>query len=172
MNQSLIKDHDPTQFLTMDTECPHIQGVVNLPRDNIKIYNDECSYCYHTAYNKDGLWVCLTCFAGFCPEHAELHFTKTQHSIFVTLEYKKKQSSSNRSASIISSDGDVQPVKLGIGIPGGIDLSQNLKHDLHTSVRCIGCAHTCHLPSLDIDSKSYPVCLLISTWEITFFYSS
>lgn len=144
----------------MDTDCPHISGIVNLPRDNIKIYKDECSYCYRTPYDKNGLWVCLTCFAGFCSEHAHLHFTKTQHSIYVRLTYEKKKKRSDSMAAIISSDGELTPMKLGIGVPGGFDLSQNMKYDLHTSIQCIGCAKTCQLPEFEIDSKSYPVCRL------------
>ena len=148
----------------MDTQCPHIEGVVNLPRDNIKIYKDECSYCYQTAYSKDGLWVCLTCFAGFCPDHAKLHFSKTQHSLFVTLEYKKKKATNTGAASIINSEGEVQPVKLAIGVPGGFDLSNRMKYDLHTSVQCVGCANTCGLPTFEIEASQYPVCFVISSW--------
>lgn len=67
--------------------CEHFrrERELALPLKHTALYKDECIYCFHGV--KDGLYLCLHCFQGFCPEHRPLHFEKTAglHELYLEI---------------------------------------------------------------------------------------
>ncbi|KAK2962425.1 putative Ubiquitin carboxyl-terminal hydrolase 14 [Blattamonas nauphoetae] len=138
------------------TECQHILEVVNTPHDNIIIYKDECCYCFSTPKYEEGLFVCLTCFCGFCREHAELHLKKTQHPIYAQMRFVPKEDRDGE-AMIRDSAGTEKPVTVGLGVPGGFDAGKFLKFDTEVSLQCLSCAQSHSKTSFILNSNDYPV---------------
>ncbi|ODV96661.1 hypothetical protein PACTADRAFT_48487 [Pachysolen tannophilus NRRL Y-2460] len=75
--------------------CSHISEFAPLiqpPSSSQDVYKDDCMYCFSTAFNKDGLNICLKCFQSFCyKEHDQLHFNKRGDSHGIFLNYQKIQ---------------------------------------------------------------------------------
>jgi ubiquitin carboxyl-terminal hydrolase 5/13 len=78
--------------------------------ENKHVHRDECSKCFATPYDTNGLNVCLKCFLSFCPEHLSLH---SEHQIFVNIQLRKKERKVEEKKQEIT--------KIAIGKPGGVD---------------------------------------------------
>jgi hypothetical protein len=75
----------------MASPCEHItQESVRLPSPAQSVYREDCTQCFGSIDDSEGLNVCLWCFNGFCPDHARLHTTRSQHSMFLNIKRRKK----------------------------------------------------------------------------------
>ena len=80
------------------------------------VHKDECCYSFDTPETTPGgLLVCLTDHLGFGAEHADLHWEKTNHSLFLRIRRERHAR---------DQDGEppakrATPTVLGIGVPGG-----------------------------------------------------
>ena len=58
------------------------------------VYKDECTLCFYSSENQNGIDLCLSCFNGSCQknldmnilDHTKLHFEKTQHYLYLNIE--------------------------------------------------------------------------------------
>jgi ubiquitin carboxyl-terminal hydrolase 5/13 len=70
--------------------CIHIEKANRIPSSSSVIYKEECMLCFDSQDGSAGLDVCLTCYQGYCPGqgHNQLHFQKSNHSIFLNIKRK------------------------------------------------------------------------------------
>lgn len=69
--------------------CFHIEAELcslQLPASSTKVYKDECIYCFETA----PLDLCLICYQGFCHSHRSIHYHKSTHNIYLTIDKSEK----------------------------------------------------------------------------------
>jgi ubiquitin carboxyl-terminal hydrolase 5/13 len=142
----------------MESDCPHLEEIINLPRSDIRIYKDECAYCFASARSENGLFVCLNCLASFCHTHAKLHLSKKQHTVFLQIKFIAKTKNEIEAGYVVNDAGEKKPSKLGIGVLGGFDVNKFLRYNTESAVHCLGCADMCGFDLFDIDTTPYPVC--------------
>eukprot|EP00796_Vickermania_ingenoplastis_P002308 gene2308-1445_t len=58
-----------------DEACPHTwnDAQLHVPKFQEVVHRDECAYCCQQAHQKDGIYVCMTCFTGVCFAHISKH---------------------------------------------------------------------------------------------------
>ena len=66
--------------------CEHLtplalDGVLREPLPSQSIYRDECTQCFATDEDDDGILLCITCFNGGCRNHALQHSLVSGHGI-------------------------------------------------------------------------------------------
>lgn len=66
-------------------------GKLSVPTSFSKIYKDECTLCFASPQDTDGLYVCLSCYNGGCQEHAFLHFSKSGHPLALNIKRTLKE---------------------------------------------------------------------------------
>lgn len=59
---------------------------MRVPTAATPVYKDECALCSHSLRHPEGLFVCMTCFVGYCPAHVDTHVHRSQHSMFTNLQ--------------------------------------------------------------------------------------
>ncbi|KAF9110895.1 hypothetical protein BGX27_005734 [Mortierella sp. AM989] len=74
--------------------CPHTSTTrLSVPSHTAQIYKDECTICFDSPDNENGLDVCLSCFNGGCTDpdryHAIQHYTKTGHPLALNIKRVK-----------------------------------------------------------------------------------
>ncbi|KAI5779231.1 hypothetical protein EDC01DRAFT_719033 [Geopyxis carbonaria] len=113
--------------------CPHVsQASVGLkpPRSTQAVHREDCTQCFDSIDDPQGLSVCLSCFNGGCygdRNHAELHYKISQHPLILNIRRTKKPR--------IERDEPPQKVsKLAIAAETESD-----KYDTHTAVICYQC---------------------------------
>ena len=91
--------------------CEHINNNISLSVAGRMVYKDECTRCFTTPRDPDGLDLCLKCFNGGCRRfaHSKMHFQMTQHPISLNIKYLYHQKEGQK------------VTKLAIGKEGGID---------------------------------------------------
>jgi ubiquitin carboxyl-terminal hydrolase 5/13 len=97
------------------------------------VHKDECRYSFDTPDSAPhGLLVCLTDHLGFGSEHADLHWEKTNHTLFLRIRRERRVrqqqgqgQEQEQGPALARPDGAEPPAKrqtptvLGIGVPGG-----------------------------------------------------
>ena len=135
----------------MSAECPHISQISKIPPPETRLYKDECACCFRTAKDTGGLWICLHCFNGFCPQHFPAHAEKTEHSLYMS--YLLHPIDPSTHPDVLRNDAGeiVQPQFT----------STILKQQFYptTTVICYSCARFCGLDEFEIDIDASPVCL-------------
>ena len=117
---------------------------INVPNASSKVFKDDCMFSFDTAYDINGLDICMTCHQAF--SRGEFHYTE-MHSEFyghnTYLNYKKVKKPINRD--------DEQPlkmVKLEIKESSDDDL-----FDLKTSIYLSNTNTTIEYPNVDLPLK-------------------
>lgn len=75
------------------------------------------------------MYVCLSCYLGFCSHHTQLHSDKTGHSIYLRIQQTE-----------ITSEVQYQEkiTKLAIGVEGGLTETPK-QYETHYSLHCSHC---------------------------------
>lgn len=118
--------------------CEHLAGLsdnLNPPSHHSKIYKDECTLCFDSCFEGDGIEVCLTCFNGGCTRndyHGRLHFEKNaSHVGSLRVKQVVKQKS-------VRSNGDSPPpqkiTKLAVSAE-----SRSESYDIEWRLICYKC---------------------------------
>ncbi|KAI5295380.1 hypothetical protein KEM52_001599 [Ascosphaera acerosa] len=63
------------------------------PRPDQPVYREDCTQCFDSIDDEQGLNVCLHCFNGGCAgprDHASLHYTRFKHPFALNIQRKRK----------------------------------------------------------------------------------
>ncbi|KAM7223016.1 putative ubiquitin carboxyl-terminal hydrolase [Rhypophila decipiens] len=75
--------------------CPHVEkGNLKTPTPGDLIYREDCTQCFDSIDESDGLDVCLKCFNGGCNgiyKHAQAHYTSSGHPLVLNIRHVRKQ---------------------------------------------------------------------------------
>lgn len=80
-----------SQFTLSNEPCAHTwsESDCRVPSSQVVVHRDECAYCCAQAHQGDGIFVCMTCFAGVCCLHIAKHRTACGgpgHSVYTRLK--------------------------------------------------------------------------------------
>ena len=115
----------------MATPCPHV-NTANLhpPRPTDSVFREDCTLCFDSIDDPNGLDVCLHCFNGGCAgdrKHGPLHAQQFSHPLAVNIRRSRKRK---------QRDGE-PPEKISkLEIKAETDED---RYDIRTSVRCLEC---------------------------------
>ena len=116
--------------------CPHVLNQdLRPPRPTQSVYREDCTQCFDSIDDGDGLDVCLSCFNGGCAgdrNHSLLHNSSTGHPLVLNIKRTRKQ--------IQRDEPPLKLTKLAIAAETDED-----KYDTTTRVRC----HACGLHDVD-----------------------
>ncbi|CAG1988548.1 unnamed protein product [Fusarium graminearum] len=74
--------------------CPHLDLIGLTPPDpSQSVYREDCTQCFDSIDDPDGLDVCLQCFNGGCAgerNHDRLHYALTQHPLALNIRRTRK----------------------------------------------------------------------------------
>ncbi|OOF90746.1 hypothetical protein ASPCADRAFT_211661 [Aspergillus carbonarius ITEM 5010] len=75
--------------------CPHVNcQELKEPTTSQVVYREDCTQCFDSIDEGDGLNVCLTCFNGGCAgerNHALLHFERLGHPLALNIKRSRKE---------------------------------------------------------------------------------
>jgi ubiquitin carboxyl-terminal hydrolase 5/13 len=67
--------------------CTHVDNNnTRSPKSTDRVHKEECTLCYKTWEDDEGIFVCLSCFNGGCKKHAELHYKKRKHPLVLNIK--------------------------------------------------------------------------------------
>lgn len=131
---------------TLVVECQHIgtldpRTVKVPPSANTRIYKDECTLCFASYDDEDGIDVCLACFQGSCPqEHLSLHFAKhSEHSIVLNCRRSPNLEALRKARNVTKLE--IKP------------LSDEESYIFHYSLKCLVCLKGADVSNKDDESK-------------------
>ena len=105
--------------------CPEL----HVPGPNQSVYREDCTQCFDSIDDPDGLNVCLYCFNGGCTgerNHSLLHYEVSHHPLTLNIKRKRKHTSREEPPKKIS--------KLAIAAETESD-----RYDVTTRVDCYVC---------------------------------
>ncbi|KAL8692426.1 MAG: hypothetical protein Q9218_002547 [Villophora microphyllina] len=110
--------------------CKHVDSrELRVPIPAQSVYREDCTQCFDSIDDPDGLNVCLYCFNGGCcaeRDHAKLHHQSTKHPLALNIKRSRKK---------IKRDEPPQKIsKLAIAAETEAD-----RYDTDTQVRCYEC---------------------------------
>ncbi|AEO64775.1 uncharacterized protein THITE_2111115 [Thermothielavioides terrestris NRRL 8126] len=110
--------------------CPHI-GAANLskPTPADSVYREDCTQCFDSIDDPDGLDVCLKCFNGGCAgnrNHARLHSNTRKHPLVLNIRRARKR--------VVRDEPPLKMSKLAIAAETEAD-----KYDTTLAVKCLEC---------------------------------
>ena len=116
--------------------CPHIKDPqLRPPRPNQSVYREDCTQCFDSIDDPQGLDVCLSCFNGGCAgdrSHSQLHNHNTGHSVVLNIKRTRKQV-----------QRDEPPAKLT-----KLAIAAETEEDRYDTVTQVNC-YACHLQDID-----------------------
>nr|POE75777.1 ubiquitin carboxyl-terminal hydrolase 14 [Quercus suber] len=117
---------------TMATACVHInQAALRPPRASQSVYREDCTLCFDSIDDADGLDVCLHCFNGACAGervHSKRHAQQAQHPLAVNIKRTRKRK---------HRDEGEPPEKISkLAIKAESDAD---RYDVQTDVHCFEC---------------------------------
>lgn len=95
------------------------------------MYKDECTQCFASWNDREGINVCLTCFNGGCRDHAAIHHQRSGHSLSVRIFRFKKP--------LPADQPEPQITKVAIGVEGGAKLDSEDQYDYRYEAECWEC---------------------------------
>ncbi|PBK81751.1 ubiquitinyl hydrolase [Armillaria gallica] len=118
------------------SSCSHLDQLsrLQLPRLSQSVHREECTQCFDSQDDSQGIEVCLTCFNGGCldPErrHALLHVSKHGHPFTLNVKRKLKPSAKRNE----DEEPPAKMTKLSIS-----EEREEDKYDYQTVVKCWQC---------------------------------
>lgn len=123
--------------------CPHINDPsLRPPRPTQSVYREDCTQCFDSIDDADGLDVCLSCFNGGCAgdrNHSRLHNASTGHPLVVNIKRTRKH--------IQRDEPPAKLTKLAIAAETEED-----RYDTTTQVNC----YACSLQNIDASAGKLP----------------
>ncbi|KAI4193909.1 MAG: hypothetical protein LQ350_008085 [Teloschistes chrysophthalmus] len=124
--------------------CKHVDSTeLRVPTSAQSVYREDCTQCFDSIDDPDGLNVCLHCFNGGCcaeRNHAKLHHQSTKHPLVLNIQRSRKKIKREEPPQKIS--------KLAIAAETEAD-----RYDTRTEVRC----YECGVGNIDKQSGKLPV---------------
>ncbi|KAL8636763.1 MAG: hypothetical protein Q9228_005879 [Teloschistes exilis] len=124
--------------------CKHVDSTeLRVPTPAQSVYREDCTQCFDSIDDPDGLNVCLHCFNGGCcaeRNHAILHHQSTKHPLVLNIQRSRKKVKREEPPQKIS--------KLAIAAETEAD-----RYDTRTEVRC----YECGVGNIDKQSGKLPV---------------
>ncbi|KAI2618334.1 ubiquitinyl hydrolase [Hypomontagnella submonticulosa] len=108
--------------------CPHLDAIpLSPPTPAQSVYREDCTQCFDSIDNPQGLDVCLQCFNGGCPRaHSELHKATTSHPLALNIRRTRKR--------VVKDEPPAKMTKLAIAAETDAD-----RYDITTAVKCNEC---------------------------------
>ncbi|KAH8646629.1 ubiquitin carboxyl-terminal hydrolase 14 [Xylariales sp. PMI_506] len=110
--------------------CPHIDSIsLSPPTPAQSVYREDCTQCFDSIDDADGLDVCLQCFNGGCPGtrmHSKLHSVTRSHPLVLNIRRTRKR--------VVREEPPPKVTKLAIAAETEAD-----RYDTHTAVKCLEC---------------------------------
>ncbi|KAJ4423622.1 ubiquitin C-terminal hydrolase Ubp14 [Gnomoniopsis sp. IMI 355080] len=144
--------------------CPHVESLtLDPPKPHQSVYREDCTQCFDSIDDKDGLNVCLQCFNGACVgsrQHSALHAALRSHPLVLNIRRERK---------LVTRDEPPQKItKLAIAAEKDED-----KYDQTIYVKCLECdanidtAHPKIAPVVDgiLTSNTFSRKEEIKAWE-------
>ncbi|KXJ10627.1 Ubiquitin carboxyl-terminal hydrolase 5 [Exaiptasia diaphana] len=91
---------------------------IRVPAGGMKVYKDQCMYCFDSPESDGGLYICMSTFLGICPKHIKWHTNKTRKNAFLHMKKIKKPTAQE---STTDTPPKKKPTRLAIGLEGGFD---------------------------------------------------
>lgn len=114
-------------MFTDPSRCPLTD--LEPPKPHQSVYREDCTQCFDSIDDADGLNVCLQCFNGACPgprQHAQLHAALRSHPLVLNIKRSRK--------SVERDEPPAKITKLAISAEKDED-----KYDQATYVKCLEC---------------------------------
>ncbi|KAL9580991.1 MAG: hypothetical protein Q9212_004159 [Teloschistes hypoglaucus] len=124
--------------------CKHVDSTeLRVPTPAQSVYREDCTQCFDSIDDPDGLNVCLHCFNGGCcaeRNHAKLHHQSTKHPLVLNIQRSRKKIKREEPPQKVS--------KLAIAAETEAD-----RYDTRTEVRC----YECGVGDIDKQSGKLPI---------------
>ncbi|KAI5860799.1 ubiquitinyl hydrolase [Durotheca rogersii] len=118
--------------------CPHLESIsLSPPTPAQSVYREDCTQCFDSIDDPQGLDVCLQCFNGGCVgprAHSQLHHVVRSHPLVLNIRRTRKH--------VVKDEPPAKMTKLAIAAETEAD-----RYDITTVVRCLEC-------STDLDKSS------------------
>ncbi|GAP83218.1 putative ubiquitin thiolesterase [Rosellinia necatrix] len=110
--------------------CQHLESIsLSPPTPAQSVYREDCTQCFNSIDNPEGLDVCLQCFNGGCvgeKTHSQLHFVTKNHPLALNIRRTRKR--------IVKDEPPTKMTKLAIAAETDAD-----RYDITTLVKCHEC---------------------------------
>ncbi|KAI0867906.1 ubiquitin carboxyl-terminal hydrolase 14 [Hypoxylon argillaceum] len=110
--------------------CHHLEAItLSPPTPAQSVYREDCTQCFDSIDNPEGLDVCLQCFNGGCAgvkAHSQLHYATTNHPFVLNIRRVRKR--------VVKDEPPAKMTKLAITAETEAD-----RYDITTAVRCHEC---------------------------------
>ncbi|KAI0146199.1 ubiquitin carboxyl-terminal hydrolase 14 [Xylariaceae sp. FL1272] len=111
--------------------CPHLDSIpLTPPTPAQSVYREDCTQCFDSIDEPEGLDVCLQCFNGACVglrTHSQLHHLTRAHPLALNIRRTRKQ--------VVKDEPPAKMTKLAIAAETDAD-----RHHYTTTVKCHECA--------------------------------
>ncbi|KAI1630946.1 ubiquitinyl hydrolase [Biscogniauxia mediterranea] len=111
--------------------CPHLDSIsLSPPTPAQSVYREDCTQCFDSIDDPEGLDVCLQCFNGGCPglrAHSQLHHVIRSHPLALNIRRTRKQ--------VVKDEPPAKMTKLAIAAETEAD-----RYDITTLVKCHECS--------------------------------
>ncbi|KAI2624475.1 ubiquitin carboxyl-terminal hydrolase 14 [Xylaria nigripes] len=110
--------------------CQHLESIsLRPPTAAQSVYREDCTQCFDSIDNPEGLDVCLQCFNGGCPGdrvHSQLHYATQSHPLALNIRRTRKV--------VVKDEPPTKMTKLAIAAETEAD-----RYDITTTVKCHEC---------------------------------
>ncbi|KAI1262600.1 hypothetical protein F5Y18DRAFT_146776 [Xylariaceae sp. FL1019] len=111
--------------------CPHLDSLsLSPPTPSDSVYREDCTQCFDSIDEPEGLDVCLQCFNGACVglrTHSQLHHLTRGHPLALNIRRTRKQ--------VVKDEPPAKMTKLAIAAETDAD-----RYNYTTAVKCHECA--------------------------------
>ncbi|KAI1372627.1 ubiquitinyl hydrolase [Hypoxylon crocopeplum] len=111
--------------------CSHLDSIsLNPPTPAQSVYREDCTQCFDSIDDPEGLDVCLQCFNGGClgvRTHSQLHHVTRSHPLALNIRRTRKR--------IVKDEPPAKMTKLAIAAETDAD-----RYDITTTVKCHECS--------------------------------
>ncbi|KAI1800119.1 ubiquitinyl hydrolase [Daldinia bambusicola] len=110
--------------------CPHLDSIsLHPPTPAQSVYREDCTQCFDSIDEPEGLDVCLQCFNGGClgvRAHSQLHNVTRSHPLALNIRRTRKR--------VVKDEPPLKITKLAIAAETEAD-----RYDITTAVKCHEC---------------------------------
>ncbi|KAI1306125.1 ubiquitin carboxyl-terminal hydrolase 14 [Xylaria venustula] len=110
--------------------CQHLETIsLSPPTPAQSVYREDCTQCFDSIDDPEGLDVCLQCFNGGCAGerlHSQLHYVTRSHPLALNIRRTRKR--------VVKDEPPAKITKLAIAAETEAD-----RYDISTVVRCLEC---------------------------------